>query len=278
MLDDSNFNIDILIEINDVESEEEILEYFANINNILKIQDKNLPQINYIKFINLLKNRIPKAFDDNKEFPYLSAKKILEELKITNIFEKINPITLMKKFDEKNNYAGLTIKDKYYPIRKDIGFYLNENWIQDLIKDFNEINNEKKIVKIPKSKIIKNDFEKLLIKHKKYYLDNYDKYILLDINNDNILEIYFENYLKKNTNNFLNNVFVIENKELYGYLDKKKIKFDENTYFAETIILSIKSILIKFDKKEYCKIDIDKLLKPKIENIKKIKKIIKKYL
>lgn len=281
LLENSSFNIDIQVDILEVENEEEILEYFSLTNNVLKIQDFNLPKINYTKFINLLKNKFPKIFDDLKEFPYLNEKKILEELKKKEIFEKYNdltPIMLFKKFDEKNNLLGLTNKDKYYQIRKEIGFFLNINWIDELMNDLSLKNNEIKITKIPKSKIIKNNFDKFLCKYKKYYIDNYEKYIFIETNEDNVFDIYFSDFLKKHTNNCLNDVFFIENRELYGKIDEKIFKYDEYNYFGENILITLKSILLKYDKKDLIKIEIDKILKPKSENLKKIKKIIKKYL
>lgn len=170
--DDTKLNFDIRIEIKNVYSEEDIINYFTNINNILPMDVNDIPTIKYKNVVDALYSDFPKAFrNDNSPRPYTSKKKLLLLLKSNKLFENFNisDKDLYKKIKYHNSLKSTRINISDYPKQsldkaKITGFYLlldNKNrWIETIKNGLASIKIDKNVEE-KKERTIKLKIKKL---------------------------------------------------------------------------------------------------------------------
>lgn len=156
MLHDAKFNINIILEVYEVKTEDEQKEWFRRANNVKNIEEENLPNVNVDVIVDYVMKNLKQQFSDNILEIALNEKRrvyrprIDENILMNHIKKYVikNNITdaklLYKKINQLNNYEGMKGKNNFKQITnkmwekaKETGFYIGlyqnvDDWINKL--------------------------------------------------------------------------------------------------------------------------------------------------
>jgi hypothetical protein len=156
-----NFNIHV--DVKEVLSENDIINYFKNINNVKPMDNMNIPSLKYKNLIDMLCTEFPNIFISDlskKKKPYIRKKDFLNFLKNHDIFNcyDCDEIFLFNEIIKKNSHYSIdnnllkNTPKEILDIAKYTGFYLtcfdlnqNTRWINDIKLN---LTRKEKIIKI----------------------------------------------------------------------------------------------------------------------------------